>query len=199
MSSFLVPEITDAKGLIYIAGGGELITEAALAGGMSCTYFEKLGFEGIILGGAVRDKKELIDLDIPVIATNLTPSDTQGAYLVSETGTHCTIEHSTIIKLTDCFVMDTHNMLFASRFTNISDIKKIGSHPASRDLFQKIEELDNIEKSLFNSNAEAAFQCSQGNIDGCITTLSAANKYNLNILHDFGPVPMGFSIHSKLN
>lgn len=96
VSPFLVPELTEAKGLIYIAGGYELITEAALAGGMSCTYFEKLGFEAVILGGAVRDRNELMDLTIPVIATNLTPTDTQGAYLVSETGTHCTIEHSTI-------------------------------------------------------------------------------------------------------
>ncbi|HCQ8938214.1 TPA: RraA family protein [Proteus mirabilis] len=96
VSSFLVPEITDAKGLFYIAGGHELITEAALAGGMSCTYFKKLGFEGVILGGAVRDKKDLTNLTIPVIATNLTPTDTQGAYFVSETGTQCTIEHATI-------------------------------------------------------------------------------------------------------
>ncbi len=34
---------------------------------MSCTYFEKLGFEGVILGGAVRDKKDLTNLTIPVI------------------------------------------------------------------------------------------------------------------------------------
>ncbi|MEX5486855.1 hypothetical protein I3679_001490 [Proteus mirabilis] len=33
---------------------------------------------------------------MPVIATNLTPTDTQGAYFVSETGTQCTIEHATI-------------------------------------------------------------------------------------------------------
>ncbi|MDM3696820.1 hypothetical protein O9378_18750, partial [Proteus mirabilis] len=29
------------------------------------------------------------------------------------------------IKLTDCFFMDTHNMLFASRFNNIKEIKKL--------------------------------------------------------------------------
>lgn len=57
VSSFLVPEITDAKGLFYIAGGHELITEAALAGGMSCTYFEKLGFEGVILGERYETRK----------------------------------------------------------------------------------------------------------------------------------------------
>lgn len=37
----LVPELKRADGLVYVAGGGPLITEAALAGGMSCTYFEK--------------------------------------------------------------------------------------------------------------------------------------------------------------
>ncbi|HBO24839.1 MAG TPA: dimethylmenaquinone methyltransferase [Providencia sp.] len=93
---FLVPELKSAEGLIYIAGAGDLIKHAALAGGMSCTYFQKLGFNAIILGGAVRDINELKDLDIPVIASNITPSDTQGAYYVSETGTSCRIEDNTI-------------------------------------------------------------------------------------------------------
>ncbi|WP_286146036.1 hypothetical protein [Shigella sp. FC1967] len=35
------------------------------------------------------------------------------------------------IKLTDCFVMDTHNMLFASRFNNINEIKKIRLSPCA--------------------------------------------------------------------
>lgn len=93
---FLVPELKSAEGLIYIAGAGDLIKHAALAGGMSCTYFQKLGFNAIILGGAVRDINELKDLDIPVIASNITPSDTQGAYYVSETGTNCRIEDNIV-------------------------------------------------------------------------------------------------------
>ncbi|MFK5951192.1 MAG: RraA family protein [Methylococcales bacterium] len=93
VKNFLVPEISNASGLIYVSGAGNLLTSAALAGGMSSTYFEKLGFEGMVLGGATRDANELNNLDIPVIATNYTPTDTQGSYLVAETGTHTTIEH----------------------------------------------------------------------------------------------------------
>ncbi|TNV21759.1 RraA family protein [Buttiauxella sp. B2] len=96
VKAFLVPELEYADGLVYVAGGGELITEAALAGGMSCTYFEKMGFSGVILGGAVRDMKELKMLNMPVLASNPIPTDTQGAYLVAETGTHCLIEHITV-------------------------------------------------------------------------------------------------------
>lgn len=93
---FLVPELKDATGLVYVAGTGPLLTHAALAGGMSCTYFEQLGFAGVVLGGAVRDLRELNQLSMPVLASNPIPTDTQGAYWVAETGTHCQIEQVTI-------------------------------------------------------------------------------------------------------
>lgn len=96
VSRFLLPELQSGAGLIYVAGAGPLITHAALAGGMSCTYFEKLGFAGVVLGGAVRDFRELKLLSIPILASNLTPVDTQGAWWVAETGTRCQIEQVTI-------------------------------------------------------------------------------------------------------
>ncbi|EFB73159.1 4-hydroxy-2-oxoglutarate aldolase [Providencia rustigianii] len=102
---FLVPELNSADGLVYVAGAGDLLKHAALAGGMSCTYFQKLGFNAIILGGAVRDISELRELDIPVIASNIIPSDTQGAYCVSETGTSCRIEDN-IIHTGDLIISD---------------------------------------------------------------------------------------------
>lgn len=106
----------------------------------------------------------------------------------------------TLLKLTDCFVLDTHNMLFASRFNDIKKIHKIGSHPAPKDLISDIKALNpNIESFLFNSNSESAVQCRKGTVDACITTFKAAKSNDLTILHDFGPVPMGFSIHSKIN
>lgn len=109
-------------------------------------------------------------------------------------------QNLTLLKLTDCFVLDTHNMLLASRFNDLSKIKKVGSHPAPKDLFSEINGLNKpTESLLFNSNSEAALQCANGTVDACITTLKAAESHNLNILHDFGPVPMGFSIHSKIN
>lgn len=50
VSPFLVPELHSGTGLVYVAGAGPLITNAALAGGMSCTYFDQMGFAGVILG-----------------------------------------------------------------------------------------------------------------------------------------------------
>ncbi|MCW2256945.1 regulator of RNase E activity RraA [Providencia alcalifaciens] len=105
VNQFLVPELKNADGLIYIAGAGNLIRNAALAGGMSCTYFQELGFSEIILGGAVRDINELKNLNIPVIASNIIPSDTQGAYYVNETGTSCRIKDN-IIHTGDLIISD---------------------------------------------------------------------------------------------
>jgi regulator of RNase E activity RraA len=89
---FLVPEVTDGTGRIYVGGSGALLTEAALAGGISVTYFLKhLHFEGVVLGGAVRDGAVIGTMEQPVVASNLVPTDTQGAYRVHETGTSCLI------------------------------------------------------------------------------------------------------------
>lgn len=113
---------------------------------------------------------------------------------------HIVFKNLTLLQLTDCFIMDTHNMLFASRFNDLNKINTVGSHPAPKDLIFDVKNLNNnIESFLFNSNSEAALQCANGAVDACITTLKAAESHNLNILHDFGPVPMGFSIHSKIN
>ncbi|AIA46988.1 demethylmenaquinone methyltransferase [Serratia sp. FS14] len=96
VARFLVPELHTGAGLVYVAGAGPLVAHAALAGGMSCTYFEKLGFAGVVLGGAVRDLRELKQLSIPILASNPIPTDTQGAYWVAETGIRCQIEQVTI-------------------------------------------------------------------------------------------------------
>lgn len=89
---FLVPEVTDGSGRFYVAGAGPLVTEAALAGGMSTTYLaENLGFAGIVLGGAVRDADLVRRLAVPVIASNFIPTDTQGAYRVASVGESCLI------------------------------------------------------------------------------------------------------------
>ncbi|HFD32391.1 MAG TPA: RraA family protein [Gammaproteobacteria bacterium] len=97
VKGFLVPEIDNGIGKIYVSGAGSLLTSAALAGGMSSTYFENLGFEGMVLGGATRDANELCKLDIPVVATNYIPTDTQGSYFVSDTGSYTTIEDIRIV------------------------------------------------------------------------------------------------------
>ncbi|QLL16341.1 RraA family protein [Pseudomonas chlororaphis] len=96
VKDFLVPQITSAQGRVYVAGGGPLITEAALAGGLSCSYFAKLGFEGVVLGGAVRDASEVKALTMPVLASNFTPVDTQGSYRIKSVGERCVIDGCSI-------------------------------------------------------------------------------------------------------
>lgn len=83
---FLVPDIEDGTGLVYVGGSGPLITNMALAGGMSCSYFEKIRLEGVILGGAVRDAAVVKSVGMPVYATNFVPADTQGAYRATRPG-----------------------------------------------------------------------------------------------------------------
>lgn len=97
VSGFLLPELNDAAGKVYVAGVEDgLLTEFALAGGFSCGHFQRMGFEAIVLGGAVRDAHALEQLDIPIWATNYAPADTQGNYQVKETGTWCRIGNVTI-------------------------------------------------------------------------------------------------------
>ena len=94
---FVVPSVVDGRGYFYVAGAGELVTEAALAGGISVTYLiESLRFEGILLGGAVRDRNVIEACTSPVIASNFTPSDTQGSYRVVSVGEKCLVGHTLV-------------------------------------------------------------------------------------------------------
>ncbi|WP_409180694.1 RraA family protein [Amycolatopsis sp. VS8301801F10] len=94
---FLLPEIGDGAGQVYVAGSGPLVRDAALAGGLSSTYLiEQLGFEGMVLGGAVRDCELLRQRRLPVVASNVVPTDTQGAFRVAEVGTVCVIDNVTV-------------------------------------------------------------------------------------------------------
>lgn len=91
---FIVPEVTDGRGLVYVAGAGALVTEAALLGGLSLTYLSQvLGFAGVVLGGAIRDRGVVEAVNCPVVATNYIPTDTQGAYRVESVGRDCMIDH----------------------------------------------------------------------------------------------------------
>ena len=47
---------------------------------------------------------------MPVLATNLTPADTQGAWCVSETGTSCRIEQVTI-QTGDLIIADSNGVV----------------------------------------------------------------------------------------
>ncbi|MEW1551694.1 RraA family protein [Streptomyces tsukubensis] len=89
---FLVPEVSDGRGKIYVAGAGPLVTDAALAGGLSTTYLlDQLRFEAIVLGGATRDRDVVEETTRPVVASNFVPTDTQGSYRVESAGTSCLV------------------------------------------------------------------------------------------------------------
>jgi prephenate dehydratase len=92
------------------------------------------------------------------------------------------------LELADSFVIPTYNMLLASR--GDEQPSRIASHPAPQCLVP-----EGAEVVLVTSNSLAAKECAEGNVDGCITTLPAAEQYGLKILEDFGPVPMDFTIH----
>jgi hypothetical protein len=94
------------------------------------------------------------------------------------------------MSLRDCFVMPTYPMVLASR--DDAPVSTVISHPAPVHLLDG----RNVTIILANSNSAAAIACASGKSDACITTSVAAEAWNLRILEDFGPVPMGFSIHA---
>lgn len=134
VKDFLVPEINAAKGLVYVAGGGRLIKEEALAGGLSCSYFAKLGFEGVVLGGAVRDVSEVKALTMPILATNFTPVDTQGSYRVKSAGESCMID-GCVVKTKDIIISDANGTVILP-----PDILK--------DIIHLALEIENVEREI---------------------------------------------------
>lgn len=94
---FVLPGVSSGRGRVYVAGAGEIVIEAALAGGLSITYLaQNLQFEGVVLGGAVRDHDMIRRSGIPVVASNFVPVDTQGAFRVQSYGETCIINNVTI-------------------------------------------------------------------------------------------------------
>jgi len=94
-------------------------------------------------------------------------------------------------QMVDVFVMPTFNMILASRTGDVP--KTISTHPAPQQLAPQGAQL-----SFVNSNAQAAVDCRHGRTEGCITTAKAAHSLGLKMIQDFGPVPMGFTIHAAV-
>ncbi|GFM87145.1 hypothetical protein PSCICO_25440 [Pseudomonas cichorii] len=94
------------------------------------------------------------------------------------------------MELCDSFIMPTHSMVLASR-TSPDQIKSVATHPAPQSLVAS-----QYDKVFANSNADAAVLCSTGKADACVTTVVAADRHELNVVQDFGQVPMAFLVHS---
>lgn len=101
------------------------------------------------------------------------------------------------LRITDCFVVDTYEMVFASTKPRLADIRTVGTHPAPENLVVLMEGLRDVEVVHCDSNAAAARLCAAGRYDACVTTLAAAREHGIGVHRSFGPVPMGFSIHAK--
>jgi hypothetical protein len=95
------------------------------------------------------------------------------------------------IVLEEIFVFPTHNMGIASRTG--APPSAVSSHSAPQRLAPSGAEI-----RLVNSNAQAAIDCAAGMTDGCVTTIVCAHANRLKIVKDYGPVPMGFSIHRSI-
>ena len=135
VADFLAPNVSDGIGKVYVGGCKEgAIDGFALAGGLSCTYFNNLGYSAVVLGGGVRDKEDLDELDIPVYATGLTPADTQGCYSVESAGTSTKIGDVTI---------QTGDYIFG----DATGIIAIPRHLA-KQVIEKSNEIEDVELSM---------------------------------------------------
>lgn len=92
------------------------------------------------------------------------------------------------LTLADQFIIPTHRMVLAARDTRAP--LTVATHPAPQSLVP-----EGLTRVLTTSNARAAQECADGSVDACVTTLPAAQSHRLRVITDFGPVPMGFTIH----
>ena len=129
---FLVPDLSEGRGLVYVAGAGDLVVDAALAGGLSITYFQRqLGLEGVVLGGAVRDRAQVLKAGIPVVASNFIPTDTQGAHRVASVGEECVIMN-VVVKRNDWVFSDENGTAVVPQ-AHVEDVLRLATELESRE------------------------------------------------------------------
>ncbi len=86
--------------------------------------------------------------------------------------------------------MPTHSMVLA-KHNKADEIKIVATHPTPQSLVAP-----QYDKIFANSHADAAVLCKAKKADASITISFAANRYKLNIMKNFGQVPMAFLLHS---
>lgn len=97
------------------------------------------------------------------------------------------------LRLVDCFIVPTHNMVLAAR-PGVETIRSISTHPAPAGLVPPTVS----QQRLVTSNTQAAIDCASGLSDACITTITGCRQQGLRLVQDFGPVQMGFTIHAQI-
>jgi len=92
----------------------------------------------------------------------------------------------------DSFVIPTLEMVLATRQDlTLADINTVYTHPAPASL------VNDYQIFLASSNSSAAKHCSDGESDGCMTTITSVLAHNLKVLKSFGEINMCFTIHKK--
>ena len=91
----------------------------------------------------------------------------------------------------DSMVMATHRMVLARR-PGTGQPVTVASHPAPVALLD-----DGMVVALVASNSQAAIECAGGRVDACITTDAAMELHGLELVRDFGPVAMAFTVHVR--
>ena len=91
----------------------------------------------------------------------------------------------------DSMVMATHRMVLARRPGTGVPVT-VASHPAPVALLG-----DSMAVTLVASNSQAAEDCADGLVDASITTGVAMELHGLELVRDFGPVSMAFTVHAR--
>jgi hypothetical protein len=97
------------------------------------------------------------------------------------------------LELADSLITMTHNMVLARR-PRVGCPASVASHPAPVELVPA-----GCTVRIVASNAQAALDCARGEADGCITTLPSMESNGLELVHDYGPVAMAFTVHVRRN
>ncbi|WP_246258974.1 bacilysin biosynthesis protein BacA [Streptomyces typhae] len=93
-------------------------------------------------------------------------------------------------RMVDCFLWPTHEMVFAVPPGASAEPRTVATHPAPAGLVPATS-----TRRLVTSNAQAAIDCAEGRVEGCVTTVVAARAHGLRVLRSYGEVPMVFTVH----
>ena len=94
------------------------------------------------------------------------------------------------LEMVDSFILDTYDMVLATR-PGQQSVTTIVTHPAPSSLVTARGQI-----TLSSSNSRAAADCAAGLFDACVTTSQAARRAGLDVIENFGPVPMVFTLHA---
>lgn len=138
---FVVPDVTDGRRCVYVAGSGELMRNAAMLGGLSVTYLTgNLGFEAVVAGGAVRDRRIVENAVAPVIGTSYVPIDSQGAFEATGKQGFCIVD-GVMVQNGDWIFIDGDGVIIVPRRIVI-------------DVLAKCAEIEDTESDIFRRLAQ---------------------------------------------